>query len=90
MMEGMPHIYRVMTSELPPGALRCGCCDRMARHTEIGAFDEDLGAYVCFRCVIPLAGAEWVLLEGMGVRRPEMVETPGLEMREEREVTGER
>ena len=94
MSEGMPHLYRVATASVPPGAMDCGCCGRTVPHTQVGAFDEDLTSYICWRCITTMAVAEWLLTapasEGgrIRARRPHSIEAMALDDEEARPLVG--
>lgn len=81
----MPHIYRVAVDLLPEGLIECQCCGEMVTQGMVGAFDEDMGGYLCLPCVMPMAMAEFSLvaawLEGGRVkaRRPDMMESMRLD-----------
>jgi hypothetical protein len=57
-------------------------------------YDEDLVGYVCEECLAPLAQAEcrlimpWIWGGRIRARRPEMMETLGLDDVEARELVG--
>jgi hypothetical protein len=85
MTDGLPHIYRIACELLPPGLVTCVCCEELRGHGEIEGFDEDLVGYVCEECLAPLAQAEcrlimpWIWGGRIRARRPEMMETLGLD-----------
>lgn len=84
MTDGMPHIYRIAGELLPHGLVICVCCDERHRHGQIVGFDEDLCGYVCGACLGALAMAECQLIlpwpwGRIRARRPEMMETLGLD-----------
>ena len=81
--EGLPHLISLAPdSPLPPGDLPCVCCGEWVEHPRVQAWDCDLEGFVCVDCVIPLAGAEFELVQAnrvkLGIRRPELDEFGGL------------
>ena len=88
----MPHIYRVAQDLLPAGLIECQCCGDLVTQGKVGAFDEDMGGYLCLPCVIPMAMAEFKLAAEQFAggrelaRRPGMMETMWLEDVERREL----